>query len=86
MFYSIIVAYCSLKMNKKQDCLDILNDFKGRKPMESQSAIYLSYIFNELGRHDEATSVLEVAANQFKKRMLNELLFYSYVRQGNLLK
>lgn len=85
-FFSIIEAYCQLKQGKTQECHDILADFRGQKPMDSQTAIYLSYIYNELGRHADATTVLEVAANDFKKRQLNELLFFAYVRQGNLLK
>ena len=47
----------------------------------------MSLIYNELGRHDDATLILEGITQMYPgKRELNELLFFSYVRQGDLLK
>ena len=33
-FFSVIEAYCLLKQGKTQDCLDILADFRGQKPLD----------------------------------------------------
>ena len=87
MFYSIITAFCNLKLGKTQECLDILSEFRGMKPTDTQTAKYISLIYDGLGKYEEATKVLEeITAVYPNKRELNDLLFYSYVKDGNLLK
>ncbi len=87
MFYAVITAFCLRKTGKQADSLDILNDFKSQKPSDSQTATYLVAIYNHLGRHGEATVTLEYVLSLFpNQRSLSEELFYSYVREGKLLK
>ena len=87
MFYLIITAYCLLKMGKQAEALELLSDVKPERTEDSQSAIYLVAIYNHLGRHNSATLALEFATGRYNNhRGLSEELFYSYVREGKLLK
>lgn len=87
MFYLIITAYCLLKMGKQAEALELLSDVKPERTEDSQSAIYLVAIYNHLGRHNSATQALEFATTRYQNhRGLAEELFYSYVREGKLLK
>ena len=88
MFYAIITAYCLLKTGKQQECLEIINDYKAQKPTDSNTAKYLVAIYNNLGRYGDATATLEYVLNALfpGRRDMSELLFFSYVREGKLLK
>lgn len=87
MFYAVITAFCNLKMGKTQECLEILNDYKAQKPLDSETARYLAAIYNNLGRYSDATATLEHILEMFPGNQdLQEALFCSFVREGKLLK
>ena len=87
MFYAIITAYCLLKVGKQQDAIDILNEYKQIKASDTQTAMYQASVFTGLGRYSDSTALLEYILNIFpSKKSLQEELFYSYVREGKLLK
>ena len=87
LFYAVITAYCLLRSNRQSECLDILADYKALKPQDSQTATYLVLIYESLGRYSDATQVLvETLALFPTHKQLSELLFFSYVREGKLLK
>ena len=87
LFYAVISAFCLLRTNRQQDCLDILNDYKSPKPQDSQTATYLVLIYESLGRYSDATQVLiDILVIFPNHKQLSELLFFSYVREGKLLK
>ena len=67
MLYAVVSAFCLLKMGKTQDCLEALADFKSQKPKDTPSAKYLVEIYNGLGRHSEATAILEHTLSMFKE-------------------
>lgn len=87
MFFAVITAYCLLKTGKQAECLETLADYKSVKPQDSSTAKYLVSIYNNLGRYSETTQTLEYVLSLFpNSRDLSEQLFYSYVREGKLLK
>ncbi len=87
MFYAVITAFCLLKTDKQAECIETLSDYKAQKPTDSQTAKHLALIYDGLGRHSEATATLEYILSLFpNKKELSELLFFSYVREGKLLK
>lgn len=87
LFYAVITAYCLLRSNRQAECLDILADYKSLRPQDSQTATYLVLIYESLGRYSDATQVLIETLQLFPThKQLSELLFFSYVREGKLLK
>ena len=87
MFFAVMTAYCLLKGDKQAECLEILNDYKSVKPTDSTTTKYMVAIYNNLGKYKEATLLLEYIINVFpNKKELQEQLFFSYVREGKLLK
>ena len=87
MFYAVISGFCQLKLNKTQECLDSISEYKTQKPQDSETVRYLVAIYNNLGRYSEATDILEYALEMFPgNKDLAESLFFSYVREGKLLK
>ena len=62
-------------------------ELKQTKPTDPVIAKYLVYAYNELGMYSETTSLLEfiLTASQ-ENEELGEELFFSYVREGKLLK
>lgn len=87
MFYAVITGYCLLRTGRQAECLETLADVKAQKPQESQTAIYLAHIYESLGRYSDATATLEYTLSLFKdNKELAELLFFSYVREGKLLR
>jgi len=87
MFWAVITAYCLLKTGKQQECVELLSEYKAQKPADSSTAKYLAAIYHHLGRYDEATAALEYINSLFPgKKDLGEALFFSYVREGKLLK
>jgi tetratricopeptide (TPR) repeat protein len=87
MFFAIITAYCLLKVGKQQDAIDILNEYKQIKASDTLTAMYQASVLTGLGRYSDATSLLEYILNIFpSKKNLQEELFFSYVREGKLLK
>lgn len=87
MFYAVITAYCYLKSGKPNECMEALNDYKTTKPQDTQTAKYLAAIYENLGRYSDASGTLEYALSLYpNKEEISELLFFSYVREGKLLK
>ena len=87
MFYAVITSYCLMKVGKEQECKDVLNDYKTMKPTDTTTCKYMVAIYNNLGSYNQATQLLEYILNLFpNKKDLQEQLFYSYVREGMLLK
>lgn len=67
--------------------MEALNDYKTTKPQDTQTAKYLAAIYENLGRYSEASSTLEYVLNLYpNKEEISELLFFSFVREGKLLK
>jgi len=57
------------------------------KPADSTTAKYQVAIYNNLARYSEATVLMEYVLNIFPGKLdLQEQLFFSYVREGKLLK
>ena len=87
MFFAVVTAYCSIKLNKKQEAIDILSEYKGMKPQDSSTAKYLVGVYNSIGAYDQTTIALEYVLKLFPGcKDLSEQLFFSYIRQGELLK
>ena len=87
MFFAVMTAYCLLKGEKQAECLEILKDYRAMKPTDSTTTKYMVAIYNNVGNYAEATILLEYIINVFpSKKELQEQLFFSYVREGKLLK
>lgn len=80
-------AFCLLKMNKNNDCVDLLQEIKTNRPSDPVTAKYLLTIYNDLGMYNETTNLLEyVLSINLDSEELCEELFFSYVRENKLLK
>ena len=40
MFYAVITAYCMMKLGKRQECVDVLTEYKTIKIVDSLTAKY----------------------------------------------
>ena len=91
-FFNTIKAYCLMKIGKHQECEDILGDIKPMSQRDPNTIKYLVFIYTAFGRNEEATLLLEKFKEEVKehnknnRQDLNEQLFFSYVREGKLLK
>ena len=60
---------------------------KQSKPTDHVIAKYLVYAYNEVGMYSETTALLEfIMGSSQDNEELGEELFFSYVREGKLLK
>jgi tetratricopeptide (TPR) repeat protein len=76
-----------MKGDKIPECTEILHEYRALKPNDSTTTKYMVSIYNNLGRYGDATLLLEHTLNLFpNKKDLQEQLFFSYVREGKLLK
>ena len=86
-FFNTIKAYCLMKIGKHSECSDLLNDIKPMNQKDPNTIKYLVFIFTAFGKNEDATLLLENVKELHKNRQdLNEQLFFSYVREGKLLK
>lgn len=86
-FYKVMKAYCFMKTQRQQEAVEIANEIKQNKPSDPTVAKYLVYVLNDLGQYQEVTQLLEfVIGINLDNEELQEELFFSYVREGKLLK
>jgi tetratricopeptide (TPR) repeat protein len=86
-FYKVMKSYCLGKLQKYQEAQEVISELKQSKPNDPVISKYLVYAFNELGMYSETTALLEyILAPAQDNEELCEELFFSYVREGKLLK
>lgn len=86
-FFNTLKAYCLMKTGKHSDCQDLLTEIKPFKQTDPYTIKYLIFIFTAFGQNADATLLLEgVQAIHSGRADLGEQLFFSYVREGKLLK
>jgi protein involved in temperature-dependent protein secretion len=80
-------ALALLKLQKLPEAADIVAEVKSTKPTDPVIAKHLIQVFNDMGQYQETTALLEyVMAFSLENEELSEELFFSYVREGKLLK
>ena len=76
-----------MKLGKHPECQDLLADIKPVAQKDPFAIKYLVFIHTAFGQNAKATELLEGApALQLERCDLGEQLFFSYVREGKLLK
>ena len=86
-FFNTLKAYCLMKTGKHQDCQDLLTEIKPSRQQDPFVIKYLINIYTAFGQNAEATQLLEgVQSIHGERQDLGEQLFFSYVREGKLLK
>jgi hypothetical protein len=76
-----------MKTNKLAECEEMINDIKPSKQTDPYVILYLVFIYTAFSQSAEATKLLEGVQSLYSDRMdLGEQLFFSYVREGKLLK
>ena len=86
-FFVTIKAYTLMKLGKHPDCLDLLAEIKPQNQRDPYTIKYLVFIYTAFGQNEEATKLLEQVQTIHSSRAdLGEQLFFSYVREGKLLK
>lgn len=80
-------ALALLKLQKLPEAADLVAEVKATKPTDPVIAKHLILVFNDMGQYQETTALLEyVMAFSLEHEELSEELFFSYVREGKLLK
>ena len=80
-------AYCQVKIQRLNEAADTIADLKSNKPSDPTIAKYLVHVYNEIGQYHESTQLLEfILSINLENEELSEELFFSYVREGKLLK
>ena len=86
-FFNVLKAYCLMKTGKHSDCRDILKEVKAMKQTDPHTIKYLIFIYTAFDQNEQATMLLEnVQTIHGERADLGEQLFFSYVREGKLLK
>ena len=76
-----------MKTSKLTECEELINDIKPSKQTDPYVILYLVFIYIAFDQTSEATKLLEGVQSIHGERMdLGEQLFFSYVREGKLLK
>ena len=76
-----------MKLGKHSECQDLLVEIKPMNQRDPYTIKYLVFIYTAFGQNEEATKLLEAVQTIHSERDdLGEQLFFSYVREGKLLK
>ena len=86
-FFNTIKAFCLMKLDRHEECKQILTEFKPQNQKDPITIKYIVWIYTAFGWNDKATELLEAVKDiHGDKQDLGEQLFFSYVREGKLLK
>ena len=76
-----------MKLGKHGECQELMTELKPMNQRDPFTIKYLVFIFTAFGQNGEATKLLETVQTLHSERAdLGEQLFFSYVREGKLLK
>ena len=76
-----------MKLDRHEECKNLLTEFKPGNQKDATIVKYIVWIYTAFGWNDKATELLEsVSAIHGDKQDIGEQLFFSYVREGKLLK
>ena len=76
-----------MKLGKHSECQDLMTDIKPMNQKDPFTIKYLVFIYTAFGQNENATQLLEAVQTMHSDRPdLGEQLFFSYVREGKLLK
>ena len=80
-------AYSLMKTDRLAECEEIVSDMKSQRHSDPYAVLYLVYIYTAFSQSEQATKLLESVQTQLGERQdIGEQLFFSYVREGKLLK
>ena len=86
-FYNVIKAYILMKQGKHTESQELLAEIKTTQQRDHNAVKYLVIIYTAFGWNERATQLLESVQSIHGDRPdLGEQLFFSYVREGKLLK
>ena len=76
-----------LKLERLQECTDLLVEVKPTMQRDAFTLVYLVKIYEALHQDSEVIKILESVQDVHSKRAdLGELLFCAYAREGKILK